>query len=256
MNVLVVADREEVRKLRLYVELETADRTEIRFFPENTCDGALKRVAANPCLYESLFIGRNITDRSDRADAGRIQRMYSMNPRLLICMATSKNFLTYEFCSLPCICTIRSPFSREDIRSVLERMSAIEQIRYGNPAFRIPVYDSEGVRMIPAAAIRYARKVRNGLRLVTDCGTLFHRQKMDDFERAAGSMFLRCHGSYIVNLTHLLAFRGGRMEMDDGELIPVSRNYQSQVRQRLSDDPFGRMAQMERILERPPVSET
>ncbi len=217
------------------MEAETVGNPNIRCFLEETCEGALKKVSSNPYLYGILFVGRKIADHSDQSDAEMIHHIYSLNPRILICMSTSKTFLPYEFCSIPCVCTIRSPVSREQIHSMLMRMSKIERIRYGDPAFRIPVYDSGEITMIPAASIRYARKVRNGLKMVTECGSLFNRRKMDVFEQSVGKKFIRCHGSFIVNLSHIVALRGNWLEMDDGEYIPVSRHYQNKVRQRLED---------------------
>ena len=235
MNVLIVADAEEAKKVCSFIEMETPDNQEIRCFLENNCLGALEKVSANPYLYGILFVGGVVTNYSRKTDAEAIQRIYSLNPRILICMSTSKTFLPYEFCSIPSIYTMKSPVTRDTIHSMLERMSKIEKLRYGNPAFRVPVYDTDGVTLIPAASIRYARKVRNGLMMKTEYGCLFNRRKMDLFEQNAGKTFLRCHGSYIVNLSHVITFRKNGLEMDDGEIIPVSRRYHSEVRKYLEN---------------------
>lgn len=235
VNVLIVAESEEAEKIRSFMEMETSDSLDIRYFQEESCAGALKKVSANPYLYGILFVGRKITDRSELSDAEAIHRIYSLNPRILICMSTTKNYLSYDFCSIPCVCTIRSPVSQDQIHSMLERMSKIEKTRYGDPAFRVPVYKSNEVMMIPAASIRYARKVRNGLEMITECGSFINRRKMDSFEKHAGKMFIRCHGSYIVNLSHVTMLQGSWLEMDDGAYIPVSRQYQNKVRQCLAD---------------------
>ncbi len=235
MNILIVADNEEAGKIRSNIELEAGEKQDIRCFSEDTCYGAWKRVSANPFLYGILFIGRAITDRSDYSDAEAIQRIYSINPRILICMSTSKMFLPYEFCSIPCVCTIKTPVDREKIRSMLERLAKIETIRHSGPAAQVPLYDAEGVTMVPAASIRYARKVRNGLRVITECGSYFTRQKMDLFEKCVDKIFARCHGSYIVNLSHVTMLRGEWLKMDDGENIPVSRRYHMKVRRLLEE---------------------
>ena len=230
VNILIVAETEEAEKIRSYIEAEKPDGHEIRFFLADNCVIALEKVSVNPYLYEMLFVGRKVTDLSRKPDAEAIHRIYLLNPRILICMSMSKTFLPYEFCSIPSVFTMKSPVTRERIRSMIEQISKIEKIRYGNPASRVPVYVAEGVKLIPAASIRYARKVRNGLMMATDSGNFFNRRKMDLFEKYAGKMFLRCHGSFIVNCSHVIMLRRNRLEMDNGEIIPVSRRYQSDVR--------------------------
>ena len=230
MNVLLIADAEEARRVRFFLEDETREKLSVRCFTEENCSDAGKLFLDNPYLYNILFIGRIITDQSSDSDAEEIRRMYSLNPRILITMSVSKTFLPYEFCNIPSIFIMKCPVSQEMIRTMLQQAAVIEKIRYGDLVSRIPVFGSEGVMMIPTASVRYARKVRSGIMMVTECGEILNRRKMDEFEKYAGKMFLRCHGSYIVNLSHILKIRKNELEMDEGEIIPVSRSYQNKVR--------------------------
>ena len=233
VNVLMVADPEEYGRFRYFLELESEGREPVWCFFAETCCDARKMVSESPYLYDLIFIGRKITDLSEQKDAEEIRSIYAMNPRILITMSVSKTFLSYDFCSLPSICTLKHPVSREMVRSLLKQVGIIEKIRSGNPFSRLPVIGRQGVTMIPAASVRYARKVRNGIMMVTEYGEMMNRRKMDDFEENAGNLFLRCHSSYIVNLSHLVRLQRNTLKMDDGESIPVSRSYQRKVRRYL-----------------------
>lgn len=230
MNVLIIAEKEEAGIVRTLINMETAGRQEIRCFLEKSCCGAMKRISSNPYLYSILYVGRIITDRSDRSDAEIIQRIYSINPRILICMSTSKQYLQYDYCNIPSVGTLKFPIVPEKFHLMMERMTKIEEIRCGDPSFRVPIYEAEGVTMIPAASIRYARKVRKGLRVETECGNMINQRKMEIFEKSVNKMFIRCHGSYIVNLSHVDKLKGSDLRMDNGEWIPVSRQYHRAVR--------------------------
>ena len=233
VNVLMVADPEERGRIRSFLETESEGGEAVWCASAESCGDARKMVSENPYLYDLLFVGRQITDLSECQDAEEIRCIYSMNPRILIAMSVSKTFLSYDFCSLPSICTLKHPVSRGMIRSMLKQVRIIEKIRCWNPFSRLPVIGARDVTMIPAASIRYARKVRNGIMMTTEYGEILHRRKMDEFEEHAGKMFLRCHSSYIVNLGHLVTMQRNTLKMDDGESIPVSRSYQRKVRRYL-----------------------
>ena len=61
---------------------------------------------------------------------------------------------------------------------MLQRAEAVEGMRCGKLSARLPVYDLKETRLIPAGAILYARKVRKGINLYTECGEFLNRQKL------------------------------------------------------------------------------
>lgn len=48
-------------------------------------------------------------------------------------------------------------------------------------------------------------------------------RKLDDIQKIVPDYFLRCHQSYLVNMNEIKTIRPFRIEMVQGELIPVSR---------------------------------
>jgi len=54
-------------------------------------------------------------------------------------------------------------------------------------------------------------------------------------DRLPGRVFVRCHASYAVNLNHVRVVRTDTMVLDDGSIIPISRRYARNFRNRYLD---------------------
>ncbi|MBP3893895.1 MAG: response regulator transcription factor [Atopobiaceae bacterium] len=54
-------------------------------------------------------------------------------------------------------------------------------------------------------------------------------------ERLPERLFVRCHGSFAVNLDHVRILTADAITMDDGSRVPVSRRYSRAVRERYLD---------------------
>ena len=54
-------------------------------------------------------------------------------------------------------------------------------------------------------------------------------------ERLPERLFVRCHGSFAVNLAHVQLLTASAITMDDGSQVPVSRRYSRVVRERYLD---------------------
>ena len=231
----MIAEKEEIETVSAYIGIETENRCSFRYDPVESCREAWEKVSANPFLYGMIYVGSKIIDSSGRQDPLRepdsryIKLIYTLNPRILIFFCTKRTYLPVDFFTVPCICAIRAPIRREDIQTMLQRAEAVERMRYGDLSARLPVHDLRETQLISSGAVRYARKVRKGINLFTECGELLSRQKLDDFEKEAGRLFLRCHSSLIANVCHVRNYSGKVLEMDDGEVLPVSRSYYKKV---------------------------
>ena len=56
---------------------------------------------------------------------------------------------------------------------------------------------------------------------------------LDKIQGALGERFLRCHKSFLVNIAQVLKFSGGRIVLQGGMEVPVSRSYVGSVKKRL-----------------------
>lgn|GEM_PF-1089064 len=53
-------------------------------------------------------------------------------------------------------------------------------------------------------------------------------------ERLSSVCFCRCHVSYLVNFRHVLRYDHKQFQMDDGTIIPISRNHAKEARERFA----------------------
>ena len=82
--------------------------------------------------------------------------------------------------------------------------------------------------------ILYVERGRRSCEIVTADGK---REKISvSFEQMVEQLsnpyFLRCHNSFLINLSHLHSFQSERIELDDGTLIPISRTYRNACKER------------------------
>lgn len=71
------------------------------------------------------------------------------------------------------------------------------------------------------------------LKLVSLDGEYRFYGSLDKIQEALGERFLRCHKSFLVNIAQVLKFSGGRIVLQGGMEVPVSRSYVGSVKKRL-----------------------
>ncbi|MCI8505251.1 MAG: response regulator transcription factor [Lachnospiraceae bacterium] len=73
--------------------------------------------------------------------------------------------------------------------------------------------------------IYYCEVINRKIFVHTKDGVIDYYGKLREAERQASPHLVRCHRSYLVNLTHLKEYAGGEILLGNGERIPVSKNY-------------------------------
>ncbi|MBQ9765192.1 MAG: response regulator transcription factor [Lachnospiraceae bacterium] len=91
----------------------------------------------------------------------------------------------------------------------------------------------ENIR-INKSEIMYIESDRRQLKLYTDnAGDYCFYESMDNVQKALGESFIRCHRSYMVNMAYIKGWKGEQIELTSGTIIPISRSYAKDVKQRL-----------------------
>lgn len=93
----------------------------------------------------------------------------------------------------------------------------------------------ESVRM-DRRRILYLESSLRQLRLVTERETYTFYANLEEVQKQLGDGFLRCHKSFLVNLDKVERFSKERIILENGAVVPVSRSYAKDVRQRLLMD--------------------
>jgi len=87
---------------------------------------------------------------------------------------------------------------------------------------------------INKALIMYFESDRRQLKLIAGSGEEYCFYKsMDDVQKELGETFLRCHRSYMVNMSYIKGWSGERIELKCGTVIPISRSHAKTVKQKL-----------------------
>ena len=99
---------------------------------------------------------------------------------------------------------------------------AIEKI--GQEESQVLTLQSKGmVFRVNINYISYVETRERKLLLHQNEGDIGVYMKMDELEEKLGESFLRCHHSYLVNMTYIKNFSSQEIELVDGTMIPVSR---------------------------------
>lgn len=86
---------------------------------------------------------------------------------------------------------------------------------------------------LPYSEIRYIESRKHYSRIVTKQLDREIRMNISELEQELTEPFIRCHKSYIVNLSMVKDYRGGMLElMGQEENIPVGRTYRDTVREK------------------------
>lgn len=107
------------------------------------------------------------------------------------------------------------------LRRTLERaLEALDRRRAKNLLIRRGTTQE----VVPLAEIAYCEVLGRKVYLHRTDGTVLdYYDRLEALERRLGSGFFRCHRSYLVNLDHVRGLSGGRVTLDGGGGIPVSR---------------------------------
>ena len=88
-------------------------------------------------------------------------------------------------------------------------------------------------RTIPFGEIYYCEVMNRKMFVHTKQGVVDYYGKMREAEAQAFPYLIRCHRSYLVNPRFLREYVGGEIRMENGERIPVSKNYRQAFMERM-----------------------
>lgn len=127
------------------------------------------------------------------------------------------------------------PVKADDLRRLLEKVEK-NSLRQGEKMLQYSWRREQGV--IPYGDVLYISSMKHVLSIwCTDGSVQESAGKLDDLERQiCGDAFLRCHQSFIVNMNHVRAFSGTELTLaKDGQKVPVSRRYRTEVKTRFEE---------------------
>ena len=79
---------------------------------------------------------------------------------------------------------------------------------------------------IPVNQINYIQSIRRICEIITHRKNYIVYSKISDFEEKLNNQFLRCHQSYIINLSYIKSIKKNAFITVNNESIPISNKYQ------------------------------
>ena len=111
------------------------------------------------------------------------------------------------------------PVSGDKLAEVLDR--AVKRLGEEETTVLLPLKD--GLRRLPVFAIRHVEVFSHDLTLHTAEGDISVKMPLGELEAMLGGGFFRCHRSYLANMRHVRKVTKNSLEMDNGDLLPLSR---------------------------------
>ena len=132
------------------------------------------------------------------------------------------------------------PIDGEELASVVERIYAERQQQDDNQILsnKLRLPDRDGLEFIDHSDIVFCQSENNYARIYLSNGEERLVSKTLKYleERLPSSSFIRIHNSYIIHLQHLkkyLRADGGQVQLSNGAVLTVSKNYRERLKELL-----------------------
>lgn len=114
---------------------------------------------------------------------------------------------------------LMKPVSNEKLTYVLDR--AVQRLAMKESMVLLPLKD--GIRRLSVASIRYIEAFSHDLLIHTDQSYFSVKITMNEMGKTLGPEFFRCHRSFLVNMRRVRKITKNSLEMDNGDVLPLSR---------------------------------
>lgn len=128
---------------------------------------------------------------------------------------------------------IKKPLREKTVKKAIAR--AISKLEQGRD--EIFSFTNHGKTIVlPLNRILYFEKEKRKIFIYTNDGQVYeYYGKLDELTKQLTSSFVRCHNSYVVNLSKVNALQKDRFLLSNNVDIPVSRLYYKETRERFTD---------------------
>lgn len=231
---ICIADEKELKFTVSYVkelaELESDERWEIR-----ACRGGddMMSAAEEGEGYDLILVDNSIPEAA--AVAGKCRRI---NPEAHIMIISAKNqsaadCISPEYMNMG---IIMRPFTREKLENGLREnvRSFVKRMNDGMTDSCFILDSKDGRQFVPYNTVSYFESREKKIFLYTNSNEYSFYDTLDRLEESLPpSKFIRCHRSFIVNRDKIsgIAVSKNRITLDNGEMIPISRTYKSELKE-------------------------
>lgn len=124
---------------------------------------------------------------------------------------------------------LTKPIKKEQLTEIINHL-----IEKNSEARRILLKAEDEMVMVSVRDILYMEACNQDIRIVTGDREYLRRYNIRDYEEQLNPyFFVRCHRSYLVNLSHIARIAGRDIVVDNQDIIPLSRTREKSVKEAL-----------------------
>ncbi len=124
---------------------------------------------------------------------------------------------------------LTKPVKKEQLTEIINHL-----IEKNSEARKILLKAEDEMVMVSVRDILYMEACNQDIRIVTRDREYLRRYNIRDYEEQLNPyFFVRCHRSYLVNLSHIARIAGRDILVDNQDIIPLSRTREKSVKEAL-----------------------
>ncbi|MCM1273236.1 MAG: LytTR family DNA-binding domain-containing protein [Clostridium sp.] len=217
--------------LQKYIEKNRL-KAEIQGFTQSR---ELFQFIENGEMFDILFLDIEI-DAVSGIDIGRALRLeYHNDYTQIVFISLRENYALQLFDMRPLNFLVK-PVEYKKIEYIMDEYSRLFNIQ--NNYFEYQVGKQK--YRIDERSILYFQSFGKKTFMVTSTGQKeFYGKLSDAYTRLNGNIFCAVHKSYIINLRYVSEYGNDKIEMTNGDVIPVSRSMRDKLNEKIIENEWG-----------------
>ena len=172
--------------------------------------------------YDVLLL--DIDWKRERTGLDAAETLYQNYPNLPIIYVTAytEQFVQQVFLRQSNLCGyLMKPVDRD---LLIANLKKAEEMKERDAQEGVLICTDGELVAVPLRDILYIESKGHHIKVCTAERSLITYEKLGKIEEKLGRGFVRCHKSFLVNMVHIRSFRTSEVQLQNSELIPVSRS--------------------------------
>lgn len=184
-----------------------------------TCHTSTACLLAGPLDFDVLFLDIRMPGTGGISAAKMLRRQNFSGAIIFITVLKDYMLDAFEVEASDYLCKpIDEARLESALKRVLKRQKPLEDKRFF-------IHTMNWCRSVPLCDIFYCEVINRKIYLHTREGIVEYYGKLKEAQKQLDDRFIKCHRSYIINLSFLKEYSGGQLLLENGSRIPVSRPY-------------------------------
>lgn len=112
------------------------------------------------------------------------------------------------------------PIERAHLKNTLDRV--LSRMKNSKERY-LPIRQRQGNTLIKLSEILYFEVIGRKVHIHCRQENIDYYEKLDNLQTILPNDFYRCHRSYLINLNYVRGYDHGMVQLENGEMIPLSR---------------------------------